>query len=64
MKKLKILITGGAGYIGSKLSTKLVLMNFKVTVLDNLSYSETHLIIFFHIKILILLKEMSEIKIY
>ena len=39
MKKLKILITGGAGYIGSKLSTKLVLMNFKVTVLDNLSYS-------------------------
>ncbi len=39
MKNFNILITGGAGYIGSKLTTKLVLMNFKVTVLDNLTYS-------------------------
>ena len=39
MKNFKILITGGAGYIGSKLTTKLVHMNFKVTVLDNLTYS-------------------------
>ena len=50
MKKLKILITGGAGYIGSKLSTKLVLMNFKVTVLITCHTQASHLIIFFHIK--------------
>jgi len=35
----KILVTGGAGYIGSKLSTKLVELNFDVTVLDNLKFS-------------------------
>ena len=29
-----ILITGGAGYIGSKLATKLLELNFNVTVLD------------------------------
>ena len=35
----KILITGGAGYIGSKLSTKLVELNLSVTVLDSLKFS-------------------------
>ena len=35
----KILITGGAGYIGSKLVTKLVDYNFQVTVLDSLKFS-------------------------
>ena len=35
----KILVTGGAGYIGSKLSTKLVELNFKVTVVDSLKFS-------------------------
>ena len=30
----KILITGGAGYIGSKLATKLLKLNFKVTIID------------------------------
>ena len=35
----KILITGGAGYIGSKLVTKLLDMNFKVTVIDVLKFS-------------------------
>ena len=35
----KILVTGGAGYIGSKLITKLLELNFKVTVVDNLKFS-------------------------
>ena len=35
----KILITGGAGYIGSKLVTKLLNLNFKVTVMDTLKFS-------------------------
>ena len=33
----KILITGGAGFIGSNLALKLVKENYEVTVLDNLS---------------------------
>ena len=39
----KILITGGAGYIGSKLATKLVNLNFEVTVLDVLKFSSSSL---------------------
>ena len=39
----KILITGGAGYIGSKLVTKLLDMNFKVTVIDVLKFSSKSL---------------------
>ena len=34
----KILITGGAGYIGSMVSTKLVHEGFDVTVIDKLNY--------------------------
>ncbi len=37
----KILITGGAGYIGSKLSTKLVNLGHKITVIDKLTYSSS-----------------------
>ena len=36
----KILITGGAGYIGSILSTILLDNGYKVTVIDNLKYSK------------------------
>ena len=43
IRKYKILITGGAGYIGSMLTTELVKMGHEVTVLDNLSYSENSL---------------------
>ena len=38
-----ILITGGAGYIGSKLATKLVSLNYKVTIIDSLNFSSKSL---------------------
>ena len=38
MKKFKILITGGAGYIGSMLCTKLINLGHQVTVIDILEY--------------------------
>jgi nucleoside-diphosphate-sugar epimerase len=49
----KILITGGAGYIGSMLSTELVKLNYNVTVIDDLYYSSNslnHLFIFKNFK--------------
>jgi nucleoside-diphosphate-sugar epimerase len=39
----KILVTGGAGYIGSFLTTELVRIGYKVTVLDILSYNTNSL---------------------
>ena len=39
----KILITGGAGYIGSMLSTELVLQGYQVTVIDKLKYEKSSL---------------------
>ena len=39
----KILITGGAGFLGSKLATKLVFENYLVTVIDKQLYSNTSL---------------------
>ena len=36
----KILITGGAGYIGSMLSTKLLSLGHQVTVVDLLKYDK------------------------
>ena len=38
-----ILVTGGAGYIGSKLVTKLLDLNHKVTVIDTLKFSSKSL---------------------
>lgn len=40
---LKILITGGAGYLGSILTEHLLAKKYKVTVLDNLMYGEQNL---------------------
>jgi UDP-glucose 4-epimerase len=37
MKKIKVVVTGGAGFIGGHLTKKLVEMNFEVHVVDNLS---------------------------
>ena len=34
---MKILVTGGSGYIGSALVDKLILDNYEVNVLDDLS---------------------------
>ena len=39
----KILITGGAGYIGSMLTTKLIEEGYKVTVIDSLQFSKNSL---------------------
>ncbi len=44
-----ILITGGAGYIGSMLATKFISLGFKVTVIDLLKYEKNSLShLFFH----------------
>ena len=40
MTSLNILITGGAGYVGSKLVPKLLELNHKVTVFDLMMYGE------------------------
>lgn len=42
--KEKILITGGAGYIGSILTPLLLKNNYSVTVLDNLSFNQKSLL--------------------
>ena len=41
--KKKILITGGAGYIGSMLSTELINLGHSVTVIDLLKYEKSSL---------------------
>ena len=42
--KEKILVTGGAGYIGSILVNDLLKNNFEVTVIDNFFYNQTSLL--------------------
>ena len=59
----KILITGGAGYIGSKLSTELLNSGFKVTVIDRLDYSQNsinHLI--YHKNFKLIVRDVREKK--
>ena len=43
MKKYNILITGGAGYIGSILTPLLLNNGHKVTVIDNYKYNQSSL---------------------
>lgn len=40
----KILVTGGAGYIGSKIVSDLIKLNYKVFIVDNLSTGHKSLI--------------------
>ena len=44
MSKQHILVTGGAGYIGSTLVPYLIKNNYKVTVLDNLLFNQCTLL--------------------
>ncbi len=50
MKNLDILVTGGGGYIGSVLVTKLIELNYKVTVIDKMIFNKTSLNHLFHEK--------------
>ena len=43
MKRLNILVTGGAGYLGSIISTKLIEIGHNVTVIDILEFNKTSL---------------------
>ena len=44
----KVLITGGAGYLGSVISELLLQNSYEVTILDNMMYNQTSLINFSH----------------
>ena len=46
----KILITGGAGYLGSVLSTELVRLGYNVTVIDLMKYDKNSLSHLFYFK--------------
>jgi len=47
---MKVLITGGAGYLGSVLTERLLNSGYSVTILDNLMYNQTSLIHYSHNK--------------
>lgn len=51
---MKILVTGGSGYIGSILVPELIKLNYEVTVIDNFMFKQTslnHLCVFKNFKI-------------
>ena len=50
MKNKKILITGGAGYIGCHVVEELIKANYLVTVIDRLSFDANSLNLMFVLK--------------
>jgi nucleoside-diphosphate-sugar epimerase len=48
---MKILITGGAGFLGSVITEKLLNSNHQVTILDNMMYNQTSSIVYAHNKL-------------
>src|SRR4030042_1282353 len=48
MSDRHVLITGGAGYIGSLLTSELLRANYRVTVLDSLLFGGESLVSFLH----------------
>ena len=46
----KVLITGGAGYLGSVLTEVLLNKGYQVTIIDNLLYKQTSVAPFSHNK--------------
>ena len=48
---MKILITGGDGFLGSVITEKLLNSNHEVTVLDNMMYNQTSSIVYSHNKL-------------
>ena len=49
---MKILITGGAGYLGSAIVPRLISKNYNVTVIDNLYFKQFTLTICLNMKTL------------
>ena len=47
---MKILITGGAGYLGSVMTELFLKKGYDVTILDNMMYNQTSLIVYSHYK--------------
>lgn len=45
---MKVLITGGSGYLGSVITELLLKKKYEVTILDNLMYNQTSSIVFSH----------------
>jgi len=45
---MKVLITGGSGYLGSVITDLLLKKGYEVTILDNLMYNQTSSIVFSH----------------
>ncbi|HCR36427.1 UDP-glucose 4-epimerase GalE [Candidatus Woesebacteria bacterium GWC2_33_12] len=57
----KILVTGGAGYIGSFMVRQLAEKNYEVVVLDNLSYGHIEAVIGYRLQVIDLVSEKDKL---